>query len=155
MHPLVSFLNKFNIDQNDLMKEVFPKIQIHIIDIIRPSDEQMCKWKNTVNGRKNFEDYIISKFMVFPTPLVVKVLWNNYSGKKVQTRDRKVIEKFIEVHMYCKVCEHCNTKEGKFHVDHIIPLYQGGLDDITNLQFLCIKCNLTKSKNYDLFKAII
>jgi len=30
------------------------------------------------------------------------------------------------------------------HVDHIVPLAQGGTNDITNFQALCPKCNLSK-----------
>ena len=39
------------------------------------------------------------------------------------------------MHMHCKRCEHCGTTKGRFHVDHIVPLNQGGLDEISNLQF--------------------
>lgn len=35
--------------------------------------------------------------------------------------------------------------EASPHIDHIIPLNQGGVNDITNLQMLCCKCNLKKS----------
>lgn len=31
------------------------------------------------------------------------------------------------------------------HYDHIVPLALGGLNDITNIQLLCEKCNLEKS----------
>jgi HNH endonuclease len=33
----------------------------------------------------------------------------------------------------------------KKHFDHIVPLKNGGLNDISNLQLLCSNCNLTKS----------
>ncbi|GAA2062869.1 hypothetical protein GCM10009839_87610 [Catenulispora yoronensis] len=33
----------------------------------------------------------------------------------------------------------------KKNFDHMVPLAQGGLNDITNLQLLCDKCNLEKS----------
>jgi hypothetical protein len=33
------------------------------------------------------------------------------------------------------------------HFDHIVPLAQGGLNDISNLQLLCSHCNIKKSDN--------
>lgn len=32
------------------------------------------------------------------------------------------------------------------HYDHIVPLAQGGLNDVSNLQLLCSTCNLKKNK---------
>ena len=37
-----------------------------------------------------------------------------------------------------------NLSEQK-HYDHIVPLAEGGLNDITNIQLLCKECNLSKS----------
>ncbi len=31
------------------------------------------------------------------------------------------------------------------HYDHIVPLYAGGVNDLTNIQLLCDRCNLEKS----------
>ncbi|MCI0628042.1 MAG: HNH endonuclease [Acidobacteria bacterium] len=43
------------------------------------------------------------------------------------------------------------------HYDHIIPLAQGGLNDVSNIQLLCQDCNLKKSGNEaetsDLYEA--
>lgn len=32
------------------------------------------------------------------------------------------------------------------HYDHMVPLYHGGINDVSNIQLLCSKCNLSKGK---------
>lgn len=41
-------------------------------------------------------------------------------------------------------CEYCGTSEGKFHIDHFIPFSRGGSDEIENLRYACVACNLSK-----------
>ena len=43
-------------------------------------------------------------------------------------------------------CVRCEGKSGLANVerDHIIPSYQGGIDDPTNYQPLCARCNSSK-----------
>ena len=43
----------------------------------------------------------------------------------------------------CGICAVDVTE--KHHVDHIVPLANGGKTELTNLQLLCPKCNLQKS----------
>jgi len=47
----------------------------------------------------------------------------------------------------CKICgmSPVNNPEIKLHVDHIVPVAKGGETIITNLQTLCIDCNLGKA----------
>lgn len=35
--------------------------------------------------------------------------------------------------------------EGAVHYDHIVSLHEGGLNDVSNIQLMCQKCNLSKS----------
>jgi len=44
-------------------------------------------------------------------------------------------------------CVECGAtnQEVRLHVDHIIPISQGGSNELDNLQTLCIDCNLAKS----------
>ena len=44
-------------------------------------------------------------------------------------------------------CANCGAALGdKFHRDHRVALSDGGTNDITNIELLCKKCNLMKSK---------
>lgn len=40
-------------------------------------------------------------------------------------------------------CVKCESRES-LHIDHIIPLSQGGATIVSNLQLLCESCNLSK-----------
>lgn len=64
--------------------------------------------------------------------------------------DRDPITKSLRHEVFVKdnyKCVECGaTKEDtRLHVDHILPVSQGGSDELSNLQTLCEACNLTKS----------
>lgn len=42
-------------------------------------------------------------------------------------------------------CSYCGSTEGPLHVDHIVPLIQGGTNDLSNLTVACRECNCGKS----------
>lgn len=42
----------------------------------------------------------------------------------------------------------CCGREKPLHIDHIVPVVQGGTDDITNLQPLCALCNRRKGDRF-------
>jgi len=53
-------------------------------------------------------------------------------------------EVFVKDGFKCVDCGATN-KERTLHVDHIIPVSQGGSDELSNLQTLCDKCNFSKN----------
>lgn len=42
------------------------------------------------------------------------------------------------------LCASCEIQLIKYHVDHVIPLIMGGVNDKSNLQLLCPSCNSSK-----------
>ncbi len=46
-------------------------------------------------------------------------------------------------------CVYCRAKLRISHIDHIVPVAQGGTNDKANLQLLCAGCNLRKSDRND------
>ncbi|ASS55894.1 HNH endonuclease [Rhizobium leguminosarum] len=41
-------------------------------------------------------------------------------------------------------CVYCGTQEDSLHVDHVVPLIQGGTNDPDNLATACRECNCGK-----------
>jgi putative hemolysin len=42
------------------------------------------------------------------------------------------------------VCAYCDSKDGPFHLDHIVPWSRGGQHTIENLTVACAPCNWSK-----------
>lgn len=67
--------------------------------------------------------------------LVKRQKWPSWVFRTLQARDRDK-------------CANCGTNfielNAEPQIDHIVPLSQGGCNDIVNLQLLCSKCNLHK-----------
>lgn len=61
-------------------------------------------------------------------------------------RDRKRHELWLESGGKCQSCERAVFGKGEIHLDHIVPLSQGGTDDDDNLQILCVPCHEEKTK---------
>ena len=63
--------------------------------------------------------------------------------KPVTLKERKLIRK--------QQAKHCNKCPrfldlSEFHIDHVIPLADGGSDTFDNKQALCITCHLKKTR---------
>lgn len=46
-------------------------------------------------------------------------------------------------HTFCRA-----SLKGKYHIDHIVPVALGGSNQLSNIQLLCVKCNLSKSATH-------
>lgn len=41
-------------------------------------------------------------------------------------------------------CRYCGNNAGPFHIDHVVPVSRGGLNDLDNLVVACGPCNSSK-----------
>ncbi|MBD2256549.1 HNH endonuclease [Pseudanabaena sp. FACHB-2040] len=71
-------------------------------------------------------------------------------GKSKRISIPKAVRQYVfERDSYqCKGCGKTSS-EAQLTIDHIIPLAQGGPDDISNLQALCSTCNQRKKHSTD------
>jgi 5-methylcytosine-specific restriction endonuclease McrA len=74
---------------------------------------------------------------------------NNYLENRVK-KNRTPLTKSIRHEVFVKdgfKCVECGAtnQQTRLHVDHILPVAQGGTDELRNLQTLCEECNLAKN----------
>lgn len=60
------------------------------------------------------------------------------------------VRKYVFQRDRCQ-CQSCGKTQEKtnLEIDHIIPLSNGGSNDISNLQTLCRRCNQRKKHHFD------
>lgn len=64
---------------------------------------------------------------------------------KMTVREKKALFNDMKK-LFNYTCVRCKGESGLINVerDHIIPTYQGGINEVTNWQPLCAKCNASK-----------
>lgn len=83
-------------------------------------------------------------------PTMDELIKSSKSKKKPKSNKRKPLTNSIRHEVFVRddyKCVECGAtkKDIVLHVDHIIPVAQGGTDELSNLQTLCEACNLSKS----------
>jgi 5-methylcytosine-specific restriction protein A len=56
-------------------------------------------------------------------------------------------EKVLRLTPHCVECYKSGKVNPATEIDHILPLFKGGADDLDNLQALCDDCHNTKTAN--------
>ena len=81
-----------------------------------------------------------------PKPKSIRVTKPREKVRLVKRKDNKTIRaRTLERDQY--ICQLCGEvfPESNLECDHRIPLHQGGTDDLSNTQTLCISCHSKKS----------
>lgn len=84
---------------------------------------------------------------------IIRTLYKNITEPKTIKKKRRIIAcrvtqmKTVRETVFMRdnyKCKYCGSNE-KLTVDHIIPVDQGGKDEFSNFQTLCLRCNSSKS----------
>lgn len=101
---------------------------------------------------------IIAKNIVLILPFITLYFNQSYfvdvlkeKKKNKRTKLTQHVKKYVAANQKWS-CNHCqHLLDASYEIDHIVPIYQGGSNDISNLQALCRNCHGKKTLN-DNFK---
>ena len=62
-------------------------------------------------------------------------------------------EKWLSANPLCKACDQAGRTAAAMHVDHVVPLADGGPDVEANMQSLCIPCHKMKTNRENARRA--
>jgi 5-methylcytosine-specific restriction endonuclease McrA len=122
-------------------------VQEEFINTIRPTKEQVDKWKASNNARALLQKHIYSVTGKVLSIKSIDALWRYFTGRQIKVRSKKVIADFNQIGI--KLCAHCLTTNGPFETDHTVALNRGGKDEESNLQHLCKVCHERKGTRLD------
>ena len=98
----------------------------------------------TFNNFRNLLLIIPFITMYLEKETIGKILHNKSKSKrKLSESTKKIIASNQK--WTCKMCN--NMLDASYEIDHIVPLYKGGNNEIYNLQALCRNCHGMKTMN--------
>lgn len=79
-----------------------------------------------------------------------RIHWHNYKARKMSAGGSYTVQDVNELMKRQKgKCVVCKADiKNKYHVDHVMPLFLGGSNDVKNIQLLCQHCNTSKQARH-------
>lgn len=99
---------------------------------------------NFLNGQFSSVQWYHDDVMIYALNGIIKPIHNNITSKRNPIPPTLRHEVLKRDGYQCLECGATNINS-TLEVDHIIPIAQGGTDEFSNLQTLCIVCNRAKS----------
>ena len=108
----------------------------------------------TVFAERVFHDRVLCEFI---SNLLVTIGYDGTTDNEDAPKawvERKTLPSWAKKAITARdrgLCAECQTNivdelSDDGHFDHIVPLYHGGTNDLSNFQLLCAQCNLSKNK---------
>ena len=138
---------KYNITSIDISPSKFgnsdPFLNQNILLVLDPNDTRLIDYKDMQQLCKRhkieFENQSFGNF-------IKQVREKHYNNKSIRKKYSQ--QERAQIHEKCGgQCMEChkNLQTKQMHIDHIIPLANGGPEHKENLQVLCKKCHVDKS----------
>lgn len=156
---LKEIINEESVNQSEYSLKKYIRIEQRVINnIIYKKDNFTITLKLEAYYRSNGGNVNESKKREYEFYELVDLYneWKN--GKKYEEtakQERKIMNDDIRYNVLkrdgfaCKICGQTAKDGAKLHVDHIIPITEGGKTVMSNLQTLCDRCNIGKSNKID------
>ncbi len=98
------------------------------------TDEQVGRYM-----RKAMRQAALDQPKTDSTFIRYKILYEKPLRRWISPAERKMIYSNSDY-----TCSYCGKRGGTLHVDHVIPISRGGIDDIENMTSACPRCNWSK-----------
>lgn len=142
-NPLALMWNTTGRSTAELENIVTQIVQEEVIHHFFPSQYEISTWKASGKGKELLKNYLLDKAHITLTQEGLSALWRYYTNTCIKKRNNNLTSQFRKLNSPA-FCNNCGITTGIIHVDHKIPLALGGEDKLSNLQYLCEKCNKKK-----------
>ena len=111
--------------------------------VVDPNDKDVCSYENIQEFCKIFNTEFKNQSFSQLINDIKKRFFDNSSKRYKFTQLER-----IEMWKKEKKCKNCSKSVGVkfFHLDHIVALANGGTNDLSNIQMLCVGCHQDKTK---------
>ena len=117
------------------------ELRDELIELVRARVSLLIRAANFANDTQ-VEKYLAA--LLKRSPTIEEIALSHRAHRRYRLSDDERIELEEAQSGRCGLCGTYFDLAGSAHVDHIVPLAQGGEDNSGNLQLLCSGCNLGK-----------
>ncbi len=123
---IAEYMKQWREDNKERIQQYYEENKEHIL-------EQTKQYFQTPEGKA------VAKAGRQNRRALVRNAQGSHTGKQVL----ELFDKQKGICVYCKTKLYKSGNNG-FHADHIMPLSKGGSNNVSNIQLLCPRCNLSK-----------
>ena len=153
-YDILNFKNtkKRYVDVNQFGNNVMGNVFTFQSALARYREHHIFKFDFDTDGNKILDCTVLMKFLVWMNPKeekIKRVISKLRSLGYYKTKRR--LSRSLRIHIMYKQeykCKTCNELlRPDCHIDHTVKLEDGGLDEESNLQALCVPCHMIKTYN--------